>query len=254
MPTYRILRRTLAGTAIIFLITLLAGCGNAGSATASTTSATPTATACPVQDSGTVQSFSGSKLLIADLQGKQVQVTFNSTTRFSRQTTVLPTALQIGERVTVRSTQNPDTTYTATQITVGRAFSQTGSGGSGSSGGQFKRGSGTPKARTCALTGFSRGSGSRNGSSNTNGNTTGQTLSGTISQVSKTALTLTDTSGSDYAFTLASTTQISSQSTATATDIQTGQAVSVLGTNNQGVIVARTVTILLHLPGGTLGH
>jgi len=251
MSTYRILRRTLAGTAILFLITLLAGCGSTGSATASTASTTPTATACPVQDSGTVQSFSGSKLLIADLQGKQVQVTFSSTTSFSRQTTVSPTALQIGERVTVRSTQNPDTTYTATQITVGRAFSQTGLGGQG---GQFKRGSGTPTARTCAPSGFNRGSGSRNGSSSNSGNTTAQTLSGTISQVSKSAITLTDTSGSDYAFTLASTTQISSQSTATATDIQTGQAVSVLGTNNQGVIVARTVTILLHLPNGISGH
>lgn len=244
MPTYRILRRTLVGTAILFLITLLAGCGSTSSATASPASTTPTATTCLVQDSGTVQSFSGSKLLIADLQGKQVQVTFSSTTRFSRQTTVSPTALQIGERVTVKSTQNPDTTYTATQIIVSRAFSQTGSGG------QFKRGSGTPTTRPCGVTGSNRSKGSGSNS----GNATSQILSGTLSQVNKNSITLTDISGSDYAFTLASTTQISSQSTATATAIQTGQAVTVLGTNNQGVIVAQTVTILLHLPNGTSGH
>jgi len=241
MQTYRILRRTLAGTVILLLVTLLAGCGNASSATASIAATTPTATVCPIQDTGTVQSFSGSKLLISDVQGKQVQITFNNTTRFSRQTAVAPAALHIGERVSVISTQNPDTTYTATQITVGRAFVQTGQGGQG---GQFKRGSGTPTTRPCAFTGIKRGS----ASSSSTGSTTSQILSGTLSQVNKNSITLTDTSGSDYAFTLASTTQITTQSTASATDIQSGQAVTVLGINNQGIIAARTVTILLHLP------
>ena len=249
MGTQRILRRTLAGTAVLFLVMLLASCGSSGSGTASTASTTPTAAAtlCPVTDIGTVQSFSGSKLIIADVQGKQVQVTFSSTTRFSRQTTVLPSALQIGERATVRSTQNPDTTYTATQITVGRAFTQ---GTTGGQGGRFRPGTGTPTTRTCPTTGFTRGSRTGTGS----GNTTGSTLSGTLSQINKNAITLTDTSGNDYAFTLTANTQITSQNTASASDIQTGQAVTVLGTNNQGVITARTVTILLHLPNGTVGQ
>ena len=247
MGTQRILRRTLAGAAVLFLVMLLASCGSSGSGTASAVTATPTATLCPVTDIGTVQSFSGSKLIIADVQGKQVQVTFSSATRFSRQTTVLPSALQIGERATVRSTQNPDTTYTATQITVGRAFTQ---GTTGGQGGRFRPGTGTPTTRTCPSTGFTRGSRTGTGS----GNTTGQTLSGTLSQINKNAITLTDTSGNDYAFTLTANTQITSQSTATASDIQTGQAVTVLGTNNQGVITARTITILLHLPNGTTGQ
>lgn len=256
MYAYRIFYRILAGAAVVVLAALMVGCGNSSSATGSTASATPTAANCPTQDTGTVQSFSGSKLLISDLQGKQVQVTFNSSTRFSRETTVAPSALQTGERVSVRTMQNADSTYSATQITVSRAFA-----GTSPQTGQFTRssGSGTPNASTrttCTSRGVNGGS-RRNttGNGNTNGSSVGTTagvvLAGTISQVNKNAIIVTDVNGDDYTIGLTSTTQITSQSTASASDIQTGQAVTVLGTNSGGVIAARSVTILLHLPNRT---
>lgn len=254
MYAYRILYRTLAGTILVVLAALLVGCGSSSSATASTTSTTPTAANCPTQDTGTVQSFSGSKLLISDLQGKQVQVTFSSSTRFSRETTVAPTALQVGERVSVRTTQNADSTYSATQITVSRAFT-----GTSPQTGQFTRGSdGTPNASTrtttCTFRGVNGGS-RRNttGNANGSGNTNSSVLAGSITQVNKNAILVTDVNGNDYTIGLTSTTQITSQSTASASDIQTGQAVTVLGTNNGGMIAARSVTILLRLPNRTQG-
>ena len=260
MYAYRIFYRILAGAAVVVLAALMVGCGNSSSATGgSTASATPTAANCPTSDTGTVQSFSGSKLLISDLQGKQVQVTFSSSTRFSRETTVAPSALQTGERVSVRTKQNADSTYAATQITVSRAFA-----GTSSQTGQFTRGSGsgTPNAanRTCTFRGINSGS-RRSTTGNGNGSTTGSSagptagvaLAGTISQVNKNAIIVTDVNGDDYTIGLTSTTQITSQSTASASDIQTGQAVTVLGTNSGGVIAARSVTILLHLPNRTQG-
>ena len=249
MYVYRIFCRTLAGTALLVLVALLIGCGSTSSTTTGTASTTPTATNCPTQDTGTVQSFSGSKLTLADLSGKQVQVTFSSTTRFSRETTVAPSELQVGERVSVRTKQNTDSTYSAIQITVSRAFSST-----GQQTGQFKPGSGTPNAstRTCTFRG-SNGGNRRNTTGNGSGNTSGSVLAGTISQVNKNAIIVTDVNGDDYTIGLITTTQITSQSTASAADIQSGQAVTVTGTTNAGVIAARTITILLHLPTITQG-
>lgn len=257
MSAYRIFYRMLIGAAVTVLTALLVGCGSSGTTTGSTTSTTtttPTAANCPTQVTGTVQSYSGSQLLISDVQGKQVQVTFSSSTRFSRETTVAPTSLQVGERVSVRTKQNADSTYSAVQITVSRAFAST-----TQQPGQFTRGSGfgTPNAgtRTCAFRGVNGGRGSTRGNGNGNGGgtTTGVALAGTISQTNKDAIIVTDISGNDYTIGLTSTTQITSQSTASASDIKTGQAVTVLGTNTKGVIAARSVTILLHLPTGAQG-
>ena len=62
-------------------------------------------------------------------------------------------------------------------------------------------------------------------------------------------LTVNDANGADYTVQLTSSTQIRTDSTATAAGLQVGKAVTVVGTSdNHGGISARQVLILLNLP------
>jgi hypothetical protein len=70
-----------------------------------------------------------------------------------------------------------------------------------------------------------------------------------VSQVSGSTLTVTDTSGNDFTVTLTSTTRMMQQQTATISDLQIGQAVTITGSaNSQGVITASNVSLLQALP------
>jgi Domain of unknown function (DUF5666) len=74
-------------------------------------------------------------------------------------------------------------------------------------------------------------------------------LAGTVSQLSSSTLTITDSTGSDYSVTITPQTRIVETRSVTASSLKVGFALTVSGTaNNQSVITARTVMILLKLP------
>jgi hypothetical protein len=234
-------------------LVMLAACGsNPSTAGSSTSSASATATACAQvrtraggtarAATGTLQSISGTTLVISTLQGKTVTVTYSSSTRFSQQSLIAATALKEGTYVTVAGA-NTNNTYTATRITETNITTTSG----------FPRLSGTPG--TGRFSGnnpcFSRrqfatpGAGQPGSSSNFRG------LIGTVSQVSSTGLTLTDTTGASYSVAITPQTQIVQTSSATSAALKTGIALSVTGTpDSNGVVNARAITILLKLPTG----
>lgn len=259
MHIFRKPGKLAAALVVSFLgIVVLAACGsNPASGGASTTSsASATATACAQvraktgalgrATSGMLQSINGTTLTISTPQGSDVTVTYSSATRFTQQSAIAATTLKEGTFVTVVGS-NANTTFTATRITVTTAT--TSSGG-------FPKFSGTPG--TGRFSGnnpcFNRrqfgtpgtGTGQPGSSSNFRG------LIGTVSQVSSTSLTLTDTTGAAYSVTITPQTQITQTSSVTATALKTGMALTVSGTKgNNGGINARAITILLKLPAGT---
>ena len=63
------------------------------------------------------------------------------------------------------------------------------------------------------------------------------------------SLTVTDASGNDFTVALTATTRISTQQTVTASDLHSGEVVTIAGSaNSQGVINASSVSILQSLP------
>jgi uncharacterized lipoprotein NlpE involved in copper resistance len=230
------MRRLFSVFPVVMLAVLLAACSNASATTSSSTASTPTTTNCLTLATGTIQSVSNNSLLVANLQGKDVQVTFTSATIFVRQATLTPADLKAGMPVTVTVKQNADNTYSA--LTVSLRNSQTRQGGftNGSRlcSAQFPRRTGTPGAFG------GRGSG---------GGQSRQTINGTLSQINGNALTVTDTSGNDFTVTLTATTRMTAQQTISASDLHSGEAVTITGTtNSQGVISASSVSILQGLP------
>ncbi len=228
------------------LVALLAACGSSSATTSSTsTTATPTSTtACLSVTTGTIQSVSNNTLQVTNLQGKNVQVTVTGATTFTRQATLTAADLKTGLPVTVVVKQNPDNTYSA--LTVGVRTSLTRQGGTGNSSGAKlcsgqRRGTGTG-----GFGGPGFGSGTPGAFA---GGTSRQTINGTVSQINGNSLIVTDTSGSDFTVTLTATTRMTEQQSATASDLQIGQAVAITGTaNSQGVINASSVSLLQALP------
>src|SRR5438067_2004401 len=85
MRIIRLLGPVLGSTTLLLLLLLLTvGCGT--NTTGAAASVTATATTCPSTQFqtaiGTIQSISGSTLLIANMQGKNVKATYSSSTRF----------------------------------------------------------------------------------------------------------------------------------------------------------------------------
>lgn len=240
-------------TSLLFLslgVVVLAACGSNPSTTGSSLSpSAATATACAGRTktgagraaTGTLQSNNGTTLVIATQQGKNVTVTYSSSTSFAQESIIPATSLKEGTYVTVAGS-NANNTYTATRITEVSANVTSG----------FPKLSGTPG--TGRLSGsnpcFVRKSGSgQPGTTNTN-NFRG--LVGTVSQVSSNSLTLTDTTGANYSVAITAQTQIVGTSSVTAAALKTGMALTVTGTTgSNGVVSARTVTILLKLPTST---
>ena len=178
------------------------------------------------------------------MQGKSVQVTLTGATVLTRQATLTAADLKTGLPVTVIVRQNADGTYSA--LSVSERSSQGNLGG-------LRNGNGT---RLCS--GQRRGTGGGgfggpgfgSGTPGASGNgTSRQTINGTISQVNGSAITVTDNSGNDFTVTLTSTTRMTAQQTASASDLRVGQAVTITGTaNSQGGINASVVALLQALP------
>ena len=227
---------------VVMLAGLLVACGSASTSTSSansTTTAGTQTTACLSVTTGTIQSVSNTTLQVTTLQRKNVQVTVASTTLLTRQAVLTAADLKTGSRITVIVKQNADNTYSALSVSVGTTLARQGSFGNGAKlcngqrrgtgGGGFGGpglGSGTP------ATGTSR-----------------QTINGTLSQFSGNSLTVTDTSGNDFTVTLTTTTRMMQQQTATISDLQIGQAVTITGSaNSAGVITASSLSLLQALP------
>lgn len=256
MHIFRIRGKVAAILSFFSLVVVLAACGsNPSTSGASTTSsAAATATACAQVrarvggtgrvTAGTLQSINGDTLMIATQQGSDVTVTYSSSTRFARQSVIPTTSLKEGTFVTVAGS-NANNTFTATRITV--TTSTTSNGG-------FPRFSGTPGTGRFSGSSpcFSRGQfgtpGTGTGQPGNNSNFRG--LIGTVSQVSSSSLTLTDTAGAAYSVTITPQTQITQTSSVTAAALKTGMALTVTGTKgSNGAINARAITILLKLSG-----
>src|SRR3989442_6004403 len=244
MRAHRLVGR-ISGLAILLVLLsgLLEACSIPFISTLIPSSSATSATACPSPTpfqtaSGTIQSINGTTLLVASLQGNTIQATYTSTTRFMRQTKVTAAALKEGAFVFVAVTQSANNTYTATTISLTN-FGGTGSRPRGAFGGSGRRNGsacGGRGQRFC-LGGGPLGAG--------NGNRNARGIRGTVSQLSGNKLTATDTNQSDYTIALNSTTQIIQTSQVSATSLQVGMRVTLVGLRNaQGEITAQAVTIL----------
>jgi len=224
----------------VLFTTLLAACGSTSAATSNATSNTSTkAKACLTVTTGTIQSISNNSLSVTNFQGNKVQTIFTSKTTIMRQATLTSTDLKTGMLVSVTVIQNTNGTYSARAISVRNSLTNQGgiSRGSGLCNGQRRRGTGTP--------GTFGGPGFGSGTPGAGGAQSRQIINGTVSQISGSSLTVTDTSSNDFTVTLNSTTRISTQKTVTGSDLRVGEAVMITGSaNSQGVINANSVSIL----------
>jgi hypothetical protein len=241
MHPMRVPGKFLAGIVLLLFATLNAACGSNSSAAGSSPTSSPTPATCISVTTGTLQSFNGATLSITSAQGKQVQTTYTVKTLFLREITETKAALQEGVRVSVRTTQNADNSYSALLITMRNGTAGIGlPGRSRSQAGGLKLCSSNARVNT----GFGQGTGQSR-----------QTINGTVGQLSGNTLTVTDASGADYTIGLTSTTQIISEKAASPTDLQNGETLNVTGSSNsQGVITANTVIILLRLPTANNGQ
>ncbi len=241
MRANQLLRRVVGSSILLVLLAVLvAGC-SLPFLSASTTSSS--VTACPSSTSfqairGTIQSIKGTTLLITGTNGATVKATYTSTTRFTREARATTAALLNGTFVFIVVTQNQANTYpTATRISLLNA-SNPGFRPGGSFGG-FGRGGNSACGRR-GLRGSNGGQDFGNGTGNTRG------IAGTVSRLNGNTLTVTDSNQANFTVALNSTTQIIQASRVSATSLQAGMRVNLIGSRNaQGVITARSITILL---------
>jgi hypothetical protein len=237
--------KLLATSLIVLLTMLLAACGSASASatTSGATANTPTTTkACPTVTTGSIQSISNNGLSITNLQGNNVQAIFTSNTTIIRQAALTSKDLKTGMLVTVTVIQNADGSYSARAVNVRNSLTNQGGAirGSGLCSGQRRRGTGT-----FGGPGFGSGTPGTGGASNR------QIINGTVSQISGSSLTVTDTSSNDFTVSLTTTTRISTQQAVTGSDLHVGESVMITGSaNSQGVINASSVSILQGLLNG----
>jgi hypothetical protein len=228
------MKKLISVIPVILFAVLLVACGSNTSASSNTsTSTTPTTTKCPTIAVGTIQNIGANSLVVTNLQGKQTQVTFTSTTRFVRTSIVPASSLQTGSIASVTIMENANNTYSALTVSVRSSLQGGFTRGSTQCRSQFTRGNrtGTPGA-------FGAGQNR-------------QIVNGTISQISGNALTLSNANGDDFIVNLTPTTRITAQVTASAQNLKSGVPVTITGTaNTQGVINATSVSILQSLPTG----
>jgi Domain of unknown function (DUF5666) len=239
MRAYQLPGRIASFLLLALLAALVAGCNLPFSSNTSnsSTSATACPTAVPTQVlNGTIQSINGTTLLISPTNGNPVKATYTSTTRFRREEKATTADLTSGTFVFVAVIQNPDNSYTASRIslltgvTPGSRFGR---------GGAFGGGYGQRGNSACRQS-------QRNNNANFGIAPNERGLAGTISHLSGNILTVTDTNQSAFTFTVNSSTQIIRTTQITASSLQPGTRVTLLGTRNaQGVVVARTITVLM---------
>ncbi len=230
------MKKLIAVIPVVVLAVLLAACGSTTSASSGTSTSTTSATTkCPTITVGTIQNIGANNIVVTSLQGKQTQVTFTSTTRFVRTSTVPASSLQTGSVASVTIMENANNTYSALTMSIR------------SSQGGFTRGSVPTQCRSQ----FTRGN--RTGTPGTFGaGSNRQAVNGTISQISGNAVTLSNASGDNFIVNLTPTTRITAQVTASVQNLKSGVPVTITGTANaQGVINATSVSILQSLPTGT---
>jgi hypothetical protein len=255
--------KTVPVSALFISLSLfvLSGCGSntsTGAGTATTLSSTSaTATACVKAigtrtpsaartTTGTLKSINGQTLVVTSQQGKDVTVTYSSSTHFIQEVNVPASSLQEGTPVRVAVTSSGNT-YSATSITVVSTTGGTGNGGFPGGGGFPGRGNGTPGAgRGSANNPCRTLSGTPGAPGTTTANFRG--ITGTVSQVSATQLVITDTSGASYTVSITSQTQVAETKSVTASALSVGQPLTITGTNKQGTIAATNILILLSLP------
>lgn len=234
---------------------LLAACGsNTSTGSSSSTSATATACAQATRPAsafktavGTLKSMNGQMLVVADIQGKNVTVTYSGSTHFSQEVAVAATDLKEGTPVRVAVTSS-GSTYSATSITVTSGTSTTAGKNNGNGFGGFPGANGTPGARRGTGTNPCFANRGRSGKA-TPGTSSFRGLTGTVSQLNGNTLTISDTSGTAYIVTITPQTQIVETKSTTAAALKIGQALTVSGTaSKQGALVANQVAILLKLP------
>ena len=246
MGVYDKMRNIVGGMMpLLVLAFFVISCGS--STTGSTVASTPTATACLSAATGTIQSISGSTLQVKSVQGKSVQVALTSKTVITRQAALTIADIKTGMLATVTVKQNANNSYAALMVSIRNSLTRQGvfTRGSGSAsgicGGQRPRRTGTPGT----FGGFGPGGAPGSGSNGQNF----QTISGTISQVNASSLVVTDTSNNDFTVTINSSTRMTQQQTVAASDLHTGEAVTVTGNaNSQGAISASTVAVLQGSP------
>lgn len=257
------LRRVVraAPKSLLFLslsLLLFAACSSNTSA-GSSSSASATATAC-VQATrpasalktavGTLRSMSGQTLVIANMQGKNVTITYSGSTHFSQEVSMAATDLKEGTPVRVEVTSSGNT-YSATSITVTSGTGTTTGRNNGSGFGGFPGANGTPGTKRGTGTNPCFANRGRFGKA-TPGTSSFRGLTGTVSQLNGNTLTVSDTSGTAYIVTITPQTQIVETKSVTAAALKIGQALTVSGTaNKQGAIAANQVAILLKLPTRT---
>jgi hypothetical protein len=236
---------------------LLVACGSNTStgATSSGTSATATACAQATRPAtsfktaiGVLASINGQALVLTNSQGKNVTVTYSSSTTFTQEVKLAPGDLKEGASVRVAVT-SAGSSYTAASVLVSSGTATTtGKGGFGG----FPGFGGTPGARKgtgtnpCSANRARFGNGTPGTGTGTN-NFRG--LVGTVSQVNGDILTITDTAGASYTVTLTAQTQIVETKSATAAVLKVGEPLTAVGKpGSQNAVAASTIAVLLSLP------
>ena len=233
--------RVVGSSILLVLLAALVGGCSLPFLPSSITSSSVTACPSPVPFQtvrGMIQSINGTTLLITATNGNTVKATYTSTTRFTLEASATTAALQQGTFVFVAVTQNASNIYpTATRISLLNAAP--GSRTGGAFGGGFGRRSGS----ACGGRGLRGGFGGQDFAGG-NGNTRG--IAGTVSQLRGSSLTVTDMNQANFTVILNSSTQIVKTSQVSASSLQVGTQVNLIGLRNaQGVITARSVMILL---------
>lgn len=231
---------------------MLAACGSNTTAGASSSGTSATATACAQATrpaisfrtaTGILQSINGQTLIVTNMQGKSVTVTYNSSTKFSQQVKLAPADLKEGSSVRVAVTSS-GSTYTAISVMVSEGTTITRGGFNGLPG--FN---GTPGARGGANNPCVTRGRNGNGNGNGNGNANFRGIVGTVRQVNGDVLTIADTAGASYTVTLTAQTQIVETKSATAAALKAGEPLAIVGKpDSQGTVAANTISILLSLP------
>jgi len=241
MSTRRIGKRTPGVLLLALCLFVLAACGSN-----TTTSASPssTSTVCTQgtqpatalrATTGILQSISGQTLVVTNTQGKNITVTYTSSTTFSQEVKLTAADLKEGTPVRVAVT-NAGGTYTAVIVTVSEDTTTGRFGIPGSSGTPGAKGGNTNNP--CLTR-------DRNGSSNANF----RGLVGTVRQVNGDLLIIADTAGTSYTVTLTAQTQIVGAKSTTAAALKAGKPLAITGKpDSNGGVTASTITLLLNLP------
>jgi Cu/Ag efflux protein CusF len=229
-----------AGLLSLAALLFLVACGNNSTTTGASAAVSATPTCPPTvrlrSVSGTVQSLGSGTVTVLTAQGQSQQVSYGSTTRFTKQVQEKVSDLKEGDQVTVVVNQNSDNTYSAVSIAEGGTATGFGSG---------RQGQSFLGTRTVNTACFTRRQGQGNGFGNGSASTQNmRAVRGSITQIAGNQLTVTDSSGSNFVLTLTSSTRVIKTETATAADLKVGIKVLAIGSSGaQGQLAATTVTI-----------